>query len=286
MSRQNEATNLKIDFNWELKENSDHYPFFAKQVPIIMPFTGLHDDYHRPIDDANKINSAGMQDVLRLVFRVVYDLAERDTLPTYRAAARYEATRSHERDFEAPYTPATPRLGASWQAVEGEEGFKVTQITRNSAAHQAGLQVGDKVLQFWGRKPTTEIPLSALIWGAPQQTEVVVQRQGEAEPKTLPVNLPGNSMRIGLAWKDHEAEPGVVTLVLVVPGTPGELAGLQVKDRVLEVNGKRFAASEDLLSLLYKEPSPLNVLIERGGRLQIVKIHRPDDLKAKEAKAE
>jgi C-terminal processing protease CtpA/Prc len=220
-----------------------------------------------------------MQEVARLMFRIVYDLAERETLPAYRPAARYELTRRQQHEFEEEHKPAPPRLGASWQPIEGEEGMRVTQITDNSAAQQAGLRIGDKIIRFWRRKPTAAMPLSVLVWGAPQQTEMEIERKGEGA-KTLAVNLPGNSMRVGLAWKDHEAEPSVVTLVLVVPGTPGDIAGLQVKDRVMEVNGKRFAASEDLLGLLYKEPSPLNLLIERAGRLQMVKIVRPEELPA------
>jgi S1-C subfamily serine protease len=27
---------------------ADHYPFFTRGIPILVPHTGLHDEYHRP----------------------------------------------------------------------------------------------------------------------------------------------------------------------------------------------------------------------------------------------
>ncbi|MBK7030622.1 MAG: M20/M25/M40 family metallo-hydrolase [Bacteroidales bacterium] len=38
---------------------SDHHPFLEKGIPVIYFTTGLHDDYHKPIDDAEWINYNG-----------------------------------------------------------------------------------------------------------------------------------------------------------------------------------------------------------------------------------
>ena len=35
---------------------SDHQSFYAKQVPVLFAFTGIHRDYHRPSDDSDRIN--------------------------------------------------------------------------------------------------------------------------------------------------------------------------------------------------------------------------------------
>lgn len=43
--------------------NSDHSSWWQAGVPAIFLHTGLHRDYHRTTDDANKINYAGMQKV-------------------------------------------------------------------------------------------------------------------------------------------------------------------------------------------------------------------------------
>jgi hypothetical protein len=42
-----------------------------------MFFTGPHSDYHRPSDTADKVNGEGMERVVRLVYNVVAELANR-----------------------------------------------------------------------------------------------------------------------------------------------------------------------------------------------------------------
>jgi Zn-dependent M28 family amino/carboxypeptidase len=81
VSRENVQPKLAIDFIWDTKANSDHYPFFRREIPFLMLHTGLHDDYHRPRDDADKINGDGMQLVARLLFRLVLTMADRPGCP-------------------------------------------------------------------------------------------------------------------------------------------------------------------------------------------------------------
>lgn len=60
-SEQNVGLNFVIDFDFELKGDSDHYPFYSKQIPFLFAHTGLHNDYHRPSDDPEKINAEGVR---------------------------------------------------------------------------------------------------------------------------------------------------------------------------------------------------------------------------------
>src|SRR5207237_3370744 len=39
---------------------SDHQSFYPKGIPVLFAFTGVHSDYHRPTDDSDRINYAGM----------------------------------------------------------------------------------------------------------------------------------------------------------------------------------------------------------------------------------
>jgi acetylornithine deacetylase/succinyl-diaminopimelate desuccinylase-like protein len=39
LSESNQLTSLKLDFTWEMKENSDHYPFYAQRIPTLMMHT-------------------------------------------------------------------------------------------------------------------------------------------------------------------------------------------------------------------------------------------------------
>jgi hypothetical protein len=90
LSRNNDPA-MYLDFSWELSANSDHWPFLEKQIPVVMLHTGLHDDYHRPSDDANKINRAGLASVTKYLHDVVIAAADADQLPAYRSARRFES---------------------------------------------------------------------------------------------------------------------------------------------------------------------------------------------------
>src|SRR4030095_901932 len=50
---------------------SDHTSFYRKNIPVLFFFTGLHSDYHRPSDDANKINYNGELMVIKYVYGVI-----------------------------------------------------------------------------------------------------------------------------------------------------------------------------------------------------------------------
>src|SRR5690606_17014020 len=58
-STANMQTDLELLFDWEQRRDSDHLPFFERQVPYLMFHTGLHDDYHRPSDDPERLNLPG-----------------------------------------------------------------------------------------------------------------------------------------------------------------------------------------------------------------------------------
>jgi hypothetical protein len=52
--------------------DSDHSSWWQAGVPAVFLHTGLHPDYHRPTDTADKINYDGMQ----LVSHYAYDLVK------------------------------------------------------------------------------------------------------------------------------------------------------------------------------------------------------------------
>ncbi|MFC6996275.1 M28 family peptidase [Rufibacter roseus] len=57
---------------------SDHYNFAKHKIPVAFYFNGVHEDYHQPTDDVEKINFDAAQKVTRLVFHTAWDLANRD----------------------------------------------------------------------------------------------------------------------------------------------------------------------------------------------------------------
>ncbi|AKD02987.1 M28 family peptidase [Pontibacter korlensis] len=77
--------NLKLDytFNDENDPNrfyyrSDHYNFAKNGIPIVFYFNGVHDDYHQPGDEADKIIYESAEKVARLAFHVAWELANRE----------------------------------------------------------------------------------------------------------------------------------------------------------------------------------------------------------------
>ncbi|MEO7983852.1 MAG: M28 family peptidase, partial [Bacteroidota bacterium] len=54
--------------------SSDHTSFYRKDIPVLFYFTGLHSDYHKPSDDADKINYAGEQVIIQHIYRLIESL--------------------------------------------------------------------------------------------------------------------------------------------------------------------------------------------------------------------
>lgn len=57
---------------------SDHYNFAKHKIPVIFYFTGVHEDYHRPGDDVEKILFPKYQQIARLVFQTAWELVNRE----------------------------------------------------------------------------------------------------------------------------------------------------------------------------------------------------------------
>ncbi|MDQ3687151.1 MAG: M20/M25/M40 family metallo-hydrolase [Acidobacteriota bacterium] len=60
---------------------SDHYNYAKKGIPIIFYFDGIHEDYHRPSDTADKIDYAKMEKVTRTIFLTLSEVANSDARP-------------------------------------------------------------------------------------------------------------------------------------------------------------------------------------------------------------
>ncbi len=57
---------------------SDHYNFAKHKIPVIFYFSGVHEDYHRPGDDVEKILFPKYQQITRLVFQTAWELVNRE----------------------------------------------------------------------------------------------------------------------------------------------------------------------------------------------------------------
>jgi hypothetical protein len=269
VSTRNDPDDLSLEFDWEIKPNSDHFPFYERHIPVLMFHTGVHEDLHRPSDDADKINSPGMQEAARLLFEVVYELADRVELSPFREACLQESEAVQD-GLEKPLPPTPPRFGVSWKDGPIENGVVLSAVESGSPAEHAGLRVGDRLLEFDGHPITDTRQLRLRVLAATSLTTALVQRHGEAEPLEVSVELAGKPTRLGIAWREDDAEPGTVILSRVVPGSPAFYAGMRVADRVYAVAGQSFETSDDFYELVTSLPGPIEMTIERQGKLQDV----------------
>lgn len=278
VSRLNRDESLKLDFTWKNKANSDHYPFFERNIPFLMLHTGLHDDYHRPSDDAEKVNNAGIEQASRLLFALSHTLATRDTLPTFRGASRGESE-WQRRQKARELSPAAPRIGVRWSSEEEEaasdNGLTLTEIIPGYAAQRGGLRSGDRIVEFAGEKVTSGGSFRGQVLWAKNPVPVVINREGEEEPVTLTLNLDGAPVRLGISFRTDDAAPGEMIVNRVTPGSPAARAGLELRDRILSVVGKSFTDREGFLGLVNSESSPMELLVERQGFVRTLSLDVP-----------
>ncbi len=57
---------------------SDHYNFAKNNIPVIFYFSGVHEDYHKPTDDVEKILFDKMANTAKLIFYTAWEIANRD----------------------------------------------------------------------------------------------------------------------------------------------------------------------------------------------------------------
>jgi Zn-dependent M28 family amino/carboxypeptidase len=135
---------LNQHYGFEIKKEpggygpSDHATFYAKQIPVLHFFTGNHNDYHRPSDDADKLNLEGMRRIQEMVTEIVRTVASAETRPKYLATQTPRSRGGGDR----PYFGSVPEFG---KAVEG---YALMSVTPNGPAERAGLKAGDVIVQL------------------------------------------------------------------------------------------------------------------------------------------
>ncbi len=119
---------------------SDHASFYAKKIPVLHFFTGLHDEYHKPSDDVELLNVAGMRRVAEFVFDiaqqvanspdgVVYQEAEGPSVPSAKTGSR-------------PYFGSIPEFG------KPVEGYAISGVAPGSPAADGGVAGGDVIVRL------------------------------------------------------------------------------------------------------------------------------------------
>ena len=122
---------------------SDHTSFYTRDLPVLHFFTNVHGDYHRPSDDWEKIDAAGLAKVAAIVSRVAGEVAGRPAALTFRRPVAPP---------RAAQQAASPGYGAYLGSVPDftpvERGVKLSGVRAGSPAEVAGIRAGDVIVRM------------------------------------------------------------------------------------------------------------------------------------------
>ncbi len=170
----NKTHRLNVTWDPQGTAPSDSTSFFRKDLPVLFFFTGLHEDYHRPTDDPDKINYADMQRIALLVRDVAHDIACRDERLVF---------------TKPPPRPRPPVLGISLSQEPNEHGLMVGGVTPNGPAAKGGMQAGDIIISLVGQAIRDRQGLMQVLGGLKPGKTVKIQVLREGERVTLEVTL-------------------------------------------------------------------------------------------------
>ena len=147
---------VKGDYSFEIDVSrsgysaSDHSSFVGKKIPVLFFFSGLHADYHKPSDTADKIDAESAVELLALVSELTGSLLEAEARPAFLEgspeSSHGQVSATGGGGGYGPWFGSIPDFG------EVPEGVRFADIRPGSPAEKAGLQAGD-VLTQWNDKP-------------------------------------------------------------------------------------------------------------------------------------
>ena len=161
-------------FKLVLKESgvgpSDHTSFYLQDLPVLHFFTGQHEDYHKPTDDADKLNYEGMQMIVGYITSVISELDD-DSKLTFK--------KTKNESEEVPRFKVA--LGVVPDYLFDGKGMRIDGVSEDKPAQKAGLLKGDIVIQL-GDSTVVDMmsymrALSTFEEG--NSTKVIVDRKGE-----------------------------------------------------------------------------------------------------------
>jgi aminopeptidase YwaD len=117
---------------------SDHTSFYRKDIPVLFFFTGVHSDYHKPGDDADKINYNGELQIVKYVYNII-DVADKKGKLAF--AKTRESASTGKSSFKVT-------LGIMPDYTYSGSGVRVDGVSEGKIAQKAGIKAGDVVTQL------------------------------------------------------------------------------------------------------------------------------------------
>ena len=168
----------KIDSEFKIKTSesgigpSDHTSFYLQDIPAVHFFTGSHNDYHKPGDDADKVNYEGIQMILTYTLNLIELLNDKGKL-------KFTKTKEEEKDAVPRFTVT---LGVVPDYMYDGDGMRIDGVTDGKTASKAGIKAGDVVIKMGDLvvKDMMSYMKGLSLFTSGDETIVVVQR-GEKE---------------------------------------------------------------------------------------------------------
>ena len=132
---------LKLSFNIKKDSSgigpSDQTSFYLKDIPVLHFFTGQHSDYHKPSDDAEKVNYKGEAEVLSYIVNVIEKTFHYPKLIF-----------SKTRNPDMGKSSFKVTMGVMPDYTFDGLGMRIDGVTENKPAFKAGLKTGDIVIKI------------------------------------------------------------------------------------------------------------------------------------------
>ncbi len=178
---------LQLKLSATASPNSDHASFHEKQVPVVNFFTGLHDDYHMPSDDLEKVDATHGAAISMLAANVAARLSGLSARPAFTPppAARPVAgadPHAAAAPGDAPVIAYRVVLGTSPDmAYDREDGVRISGVRAGTPAEAAGLAAGDLITALDGRVIRNLQDYSVLLFSRrPGDVITLTIRRGES----------------------------------------------------------------------------------------------------------
>jgi hypothetical protein len=168
---------LKLKSDSSPLGSSDHATFTMREIPAVHLFTGIHLDYHRPGDTADKINAEGGVRVVDVSETMLRELRGGERL-VFNPDAMHQPQMAHAGQGGA-YLGVMP----DYATISGNQGCGVSAVTPGGPAQAAGLKGGDMIVRWNDGKIGNVYDLTAAIGASePGQTvTLAVERDGNVQ---------------------------------------------------------------------------------------------------------
>lgn len=146
----------------------------------------------------------------------------------------------------------------------------VGEVETGSAAAQAGVKVGDEVLNLNGKTQAGwEQFMQDVAMEGGHTVKLAVRRNGQ---DTVLQMTPQINPKFGIAFSGISPEADV-EVDKVIPGKPAEAAGLKTDDKILTVDGIRIPSATSLIDMVNgSKGSPITLAIQRQGERKDIQI--------------